>query len=107
MGTSRSNTDINIHIPDVYKNFKQINKFVVVDPDVRGKEVAQKMLRLAVKQAFDNPEAERVQLNVFPENPRAKRCYEKAGFVVRNFTPDAFTYKDETWGRCNMVFNKE
>ena len=80
-------------------------KFVVVDPDVRGKEVAQKMLRLAVKQAFDNPEAERVQLNVFPENPRAKRCYEKAGFVVRNFTPDAFTFKDETWGRCNMVFN--
>ena len=82
-------------------------KFVVVDPDVRGKEVAQKMLRLAVKQAFDNPEAERVQLNVFPENPRAKRCYEKAGFVVRNFTPDAFTFKDETWGRCNMVFNRK
>ncbi len=65
------------------------------------------MLRLAVKQAFDNPETERVQLNVFPENPRAKRCYEKAGFVVRNLTPDAFTYKDEIWGRCNMVFNKE
>ena len=82
-------------------------KFVVVDPDVRGKEVAQKMLSLAVKQAFDNPEAERVQLNVFPENSRAKRCYEKAGFVVRNLTPDAFTYKDEIWGRCNMVFNKE
>ena len=82
-------------------------KFVVVDPDVRGKGVAREMLRLAVKQAFDNPETERVQLNVFPENPRAKRCYEKAGFVVRNFTPDAFTFKDETWGRCNMVFNKE
>ena len=82
-------------------------KFVVVDPEVRGKEVAQKMLRLAVKQAFENPEAERVQLNVFPENPRAMRCYEKAGFVVRKLTPDAFTYIDETWGRCNMVFTKE
>jgi RimJ/RimL family protein N-acetyltransferase len=46
-------------------------------------------------------------INVFPENPRAMRCYEKAGFVVRNFTPDAFTYKDEIWGRCNMIFNKE
>ena len=80
-------------------------KFVVVDPDVRGKEVAQKMLSLAVKQAFDNPEAERVQLNVFPENPRAMRCYQKAEFVERKLTPDAFAYKDETWGRCNMVFN--
>lgn len=60
-------------------------KFVIVDPDVRGKGVAQKMLRLAVKQAFESPEAERVQLNVFPENPIAVRCYEKAGFVERSF----------------------
>ena len=82
-------------------------KFVVVDPDVRGKGVAQKMLRLAIKQAFDNPEAERVQLNVFPENPRAMRCYQKAGFVERKLTPDAFAYKDETWGRFNMVFNRK
>ena len=81
-------------------------KFVVVDPDVRGKGVAQKMLGLAVKQAFENPETERVQLNVFPENPRAMRCYKKAGFVERKLTPDAFAYKDETWGRCNMVFNR-
>ena len=44
-------------------------KFVVVDPDVRGKEVAQKMLRLAVKQAFENPEAERVQLMYFRKIP--------------------------------------
>ena len=81
-------------------------KFIVVDSDVRGKGVAQKMLGLAVKQAFENPETERVQLNVFPENPRAMRCYEKAGFVERKLTPDAFAYKDETWGRCNMVFNR-
>ncbi len=82
-------------------------KYVVVDPDVRGKGVAQKMLGLAVKQAFDNPETKSVQLNVFPENPRAMRCYEKTGFVERKLTPDAFAYKDEIWGRCNMVFNRE
>ncbi len=59
-----------------------------------------KRVGLAVKQAFENPETERVQLNVFPENPRAMRCYKKAGFVERKLTPDAFAYKDETWGRC-------
>ena len=51
-------------------------KFVVVDPESRGKGIAGEMLGLAVRQAFENPEAAIVQLNVFPENLRAKRCYE-------------------------------
>lgn len=82
-------------------------KFVVVDPESRGKGIAREMLSLAVRQAFENPEAAIVQLNVFPENLRAKRCYEKTGFVERNLTLNAFTYKDESWGRCNMIYDKE
>ena len=82
-------------------------KFVVVNPEARGKGIAREMLSLAVEQAFENPEAAGVQLNVFPENIRAKKCYEKAGFVERNLTPKAFSYKDESWGRCNMVFRRE
>jgi len=39
---------------------------------------------------------------VTDERTHAMWCYEKAGFVVRKLTPDAFAYKDETWGRCNM-----
>ena len=82
-------------------------KFVVVDPEARGKGTAREMLSLVVKQAFENSDAAGVQLNVFPENVRAKKCYEKAGFVERNLTPNAFSYKDESWGRCNMVFKRE
>ncbi|SEP60056.1 Protein N-acetyltransferase, RimJ/RimL family [Lachnospiraceae bacterium NE2001] len=82
-------------------------KFVVVDPEARGKGVARDMLGLAIEQGFENPEAIGLQLNVFPENLRAKKCYEKAGFIERNLTPNAFTYKDESWGRCNMVFTRE
>lgn len=77
--------------------------FVVVDPNLRGKGTAVEMLQHAVSGAFENSETVAVQLNVFEENIRAKKCYEKAGFVQRNLTPDAFTYKDECWGRCNMV----
>ena len=82
-------------------------KFVVVDPEARGKGTAREMLSLAVKQAFEDSDVAGVQLNVFPENVRAKKCYEKAGFVERNLTPNAFSYKDEAWGRCNMVFKRE
>ena len=37
------------------------------------------------------------------ENERARKCYESVGFKERETTPGAFKYKDETWGRCNMV----
>ncbi|MBP5415194.1 MAG: GNAT family N-acetyltransferase [Lachnospiraceae bacterium] len=78
-------------------------KFVVVDPKVRGKGVAQNMLKLAAQYAFNETGADALQLNVFPENTRAKKCYEKAGFKERNITYNAFRFKDESWGRCNMI----
>lgn len=81
-------------------------KFVVAAPEERGKGTAGEMLQMAIKYAFETTKADVVQLNVFPENPRAKRCYEKAGFKVRKTTEKAFPYKDELWGRCNMVFEK-
>lgn len=82
-------------------------KFVVVNPDFRGKGTAQEMLSLVEDYIFENTEAELVQLMVFPENARAKRCYEKAGFVERSLTENAFSYKDEFWGRCNMILKRE
>ena len=82
-------------------------KFIVVDPERRGKGTAREMLKLATEQAFTNPDAIAVHLNVFPENARAKRCYEKAGFTERKTTPKAFAYKDELWDRCNMVMKRE
>lgn len=82
-------------------------KFVMVDSAIRGKGVGKEMIRLAVNEAFSDPEAKAVQLNVFPENPGAKKCYEGAGFTERMTTPDAFKYKDESWGRCNMVIKRK
>ena len=35
-------------------------------------------------------------MNVFPENPSAKKCYEKAGFKERTLTENAFSFKDES-----------
>ena len=82
-------------------------KFVVVNPAYRGKGIAGKMLRLSAVFAFEDTKADALQLNVFPENERAKKCYLKAGFTERNTTKNAFTFKDESWGRCNMVLIKD
>lgn len=81
-------------------------KFVVNNPEFRGKGYGQKMIRTAVKYAFEFTGVDAVHLNVFPENERAKRCYESVGFVERNTDLNAFTYQNESWGRCNMIIRK-
>ena len=80
-------------------------KFIVVNPAFRGKGVAGELLKLVSEYAFEHG-AEMVHLNVFTENVRAKKCYLKAGFTERNTTENAFQYKDEYWGRCNMTLRK-
>ena len=81
-------------------------KFVVIDASERNKGYGCEMLKLAVKYAFEIAKADAVQLNVFPENPGAKKCYEKVGFQERTMTEGAFRYKEEAWGRCNMVIKR-
>ena len=81
-------------------------KFIVVNPAYRGKGIAHEMLELAADHAFGDTGADALQLNVFPENERAKKCYLKAGFTERITTENVFAFKDESWGRCNMVLRK-
>lgn len=81
-------------------------KFVIVDPAYRGKGTAQEMLRLVLSHAFEDADAKCVSLIVFSENPRAKRCYEKAGFAESASGSPAFSYREESWGRCKMVFQR-
>lgn len=81
-------------------------KFVVIDDTMRNKGYGCEMVKLAVKYAFEIAKANAVQLNVFPENPSAKKCYQKAGFRERTLTENAFTFEDKSWGRCNMIITK-
>lgn len=81
-------------------------KFVMVHPSKRGQGLGKAMLQLAIEYAFNITKVDAVQLNVFPENTRAKKCYESVGFVERKTDFCAFSFKDESWGRCNMVIKK-
>ena len=81
-------------------------KFVVIDETMRNKGYGCEMIKLAVRYAFEIAKADAVQLNVFPENPGAKKCYQKVGFKERALTENAFSFRDESWGRCNMVITR-
>ncbi|MBQ1518253.1 MAG: GNAT family N-acetyltransferase [Ruminococcus sp.] len=90
---------------DVKTNTSML-RFVIVDSSLRGRGYGREMLSLAVKYAFDIVKADTVQLNVFTSNEAAKKCYLSVGFTERSVTPDVFTYKDESWGRCNMIITR-
>jgi len=48
----------------------------------RGKGFGMETLKLALNYAFNELNLHRVALGVFEHNPRARRAYEKAGFVL-------------------------
>ncbi len=54
---------------------------VIGDEDRRGKGYGTEALRLLIDYAFGILGLERLELEVYAENKRAARCYEKAGFV--------------------------
>lgn len=56
--------------------------FVIVDPLLRGKGYGSELIRLAVDYVKNNLTATRIDLGVFDNNPKARKCYESAGFKV-------------------------
>ena len=54
--------------------------FVIVDPALRGKGYGKEMLRLGIDYVKEHLKAVRIDLGVFENNERARRCYEAAGF---------------------------
>lgn len=54
--------------------------FVIVDPARRGTGLGREMLRLGIAYAREQLHARRIDLGVFADNDRARRCYEALGF---------------------------
>ncbi|MFF7636214.1 GNAT family N-acetyltransferase [Kitasatospora sp. NPDC008050] len=52
-------------------------------------------LRLIVGHGFERLGLHRISLGVFSFNPRARRCYEKAGFVLEGVRRQAHRFGDE------------
>ena len=81
-------------------------RFVILDPKLRGRGYGREMVFQTAQYAFEETGAKAVKLVVFSANAAAKHCYLSAGFIEQDTTENAFQYKEETWGRCNMVKEK-
>ncbi|MFC8081489.1 GNAT family N-acetyltransferase [Streptomyces sp. NPDC057340] len=61
----------------------------LMGPRGRGRGLGSEATRLVVGHAFEQVGLHRVQLEVYADNPRARRVYEKAGFVVEGVRREA------------------
>ncbi|WP_107487810.1 GNAT family protein [Streptomyces sp. M1013] len=68
----------------------------LVGPRGRGRGLGSEATRLIVGHAFEQVGLHRVQLEVYADNPRARRVYEKAGFVVEGVRREA-ARRDGVW----------
>ena len=64
-----------------------------------GRGHGKAILRLTIKRVFDETDAHRLWLGVFPENARARRSYEQVGFcaegIARGSAYFGGVYRDE------------
>jgi AacA4 family aminoglycoside N(6')-acetyltransferase len=62
----------------------------IAEPDLLDRGLGTRLVRALVAQLFEDPAVTRVQTDPAPDNLRAIRCYEKAGFrrVREVDTPD-------------------
>ena len=88
------------------KDYSGFVKFVVVDSTKRGNGYGTRMINKLLQYAFEIAEVDTVRISVFDMNPGAKRCYENAGFTVQQYMPEAFSFKDEKWGRYILIKEK-
>ena len=73
----------------------------LIGPAGRGRGLGTEAARLILRYGFEVLGLHRIGLDVFAFNPRARRVYEKVGFVVEGVKRDAFRfdgeYVDEIW----------
>ncbi|PBC76409.1 RimJ/RimL family protein N-acetyltransferase [Streptomyces sp. TLI_235] len=74
---------------------RSCNFRTLIGPAGRDRGLGTEALRLLLGHAFDRLGLHRIELEVFAFNPRARRVYEKVGFVVEGVRREALRDGDE------------
>ncbi|QLJ02495.1 GNAT family N-acetyltransferase [Streptomyces sp. NEAU-sy36] len=68
---------------------------ICLAPGTRGRGLGTEATRLIVGHGFERLGLHRISLEVYAFNPRARRVYEKAGFVAEGVLRDALLWEGE------------
>jgi RimJ/RimL family protein N-acetyltransferase len=70
---------------------------------MRGRGLAAPLVALVIREAFNLPEIERLELNVFPFNASAIRTYEGLGFVKEGVRRSSARVGAKRWDTAIMA----
>jgi RimJ/RimL family protein N-acetyltransferase len=74
---------------------RSCNFRTMLGPGGRDRGLGTEAVRLIVGYGFERLGLHRIELEVYAFNPRARRVYEKAGFVVEGVRRDALRWADD------------
>ncbi|WP_079478440.1 GNAT family N-acetyltransferase [Halobacillus salinus] len=86
---------------------ESMNFRILIGPRGRDKGLGTEATQLMVDYLFTNTSLQQLTLSVFDFNPRAKRVYEKVGFVKYSVDKDDLEFEGEWIDSINMKLVKE
>ncbi|MEO8582375.1 MAG: GNAT family protein [Flavitalea sp.] len=84
-----------------------LGRLIIGKKQNRGKGYGLAMVEALVKHSFLNWKVNRSELNVFDWNIGARKCYEKAGFVINPVKKGERKINGKTWFFINMGISRE
>ena len=68
---------------------------ILLGPQGRDRGIGSEATRLIIDHAFSSTRLNRIELEVYQFNPRARHVYERAGFVFEGVKRSSFKFDDE------------
>ena len=91
-----------------YDEIKHSMNFrILIGPKGRDKGFGTEATKLMIDYIFKNTDLTQITLGVYAFNPRAKRVYEKIGFVLESIDKDDLEYEGELIDAYNMVLTRD
>lgn len=84
-----------------------MNFRILIGPQGRNKGLGTEATQLFIDYLFTATELDQITLSVYAFNPRARRVYEKVGFIVDSIDKNELEYDGEWIDSINMVLTRE
>jgi RimJ/RimL family protein N-acetyltransferase len=88
-------------------NLNSMNFRILIGPRGRNKGLGTEATQLMIDYVFKNTDLGQLTLSVYDFNPRAKKVYEKVGFVVKSIDKNDLEFEGEWIDSINMVLLRE
>ena len=84
-----------------------MNFRILIGPKGRNQGFGTEATKLIIDYVFQNSDLRQITLGVYSFNPRAKKVYEKIGFVDESIDKDELEYEGQMIDAINMVLTRE